>query len=83
MSVNKKSGSGSRVVAGFDLVTGKVRSFMTDTIVEMRRCTWPSRHQLWESTLLVVVAIVVLASFVAGVDEIARRAIELITVGKM
>jgi preprotein translocase subunit SecE len=61
----------------------KVRRFISDTVAEMGRCTWPSKQQLWESTILVVVAMVILAGFVAGVDEIAVRLISLITVGKL
>jgi preprotein translocase subunit SecE len=71
------------VATGFDKVTGKIRHFVADTIAEMGRCTWPSKQQLWESTILVVVAMVILAGFVAGVDEIAVRLISLITVGKL
>ena len=66
--------------AGFDSVTGRIRRFCADTVAEMRRCSWPSRRQLLESTLLVVVAMAVLACFVAGVDEIAMWLIRLVTV---
>ena len=65
--------------AGFDSVTGRIRRFCADTVAEMRRCSWPSRRQLLESTVLVVVAMVILACFVAGVDEIARILIDLVT----
>ncbi len=59
----------------------RVRGFISDTMAEMRRCTWPGKRQLAESTVLVVVAIIILACFVAGVDEIARIVIQLVTVG--
>lgn len=63
-------------------VMDKIRCFVSDTVAEMRRCTWPGRQQLLESTILVVVAMAVLACFVAAVDEIAMRLISLVTVGK-
>ena len=66
--------------AGFDSVTGRIRRFCADTVAELRRCSWPSRQQLLESTVLVVVAMVILACFVAGVDEIARQIIRFVTV---
>lgn len=69
-------------VAGFDRVTGKIRRFLTETMAELGRCTWPSRQQLLESTVLVVVNIAVLACFVAAVDFVAAWVIRLITVGK-
>ncbi len=78
----KSETNGAGVIAGFDRVTGAVRNFISDTMAEMRRCTWPGRAELFESTVLVVVVIVVLALFVAGVDEVSRLAIRLITTGK-
>lgn len=77
----KKHGKNS-IAAGFDLVMGNVRRFIGDTVAELRRCTWPNRQQLMESTVLVVVMIVILAGFVAGVDWVAQWVIDLLTVGK-
>ena len=68
-------------VSGFDSVTGHIRRFCADTVAELRRCSWPTRQQLLESTILVVVSMVILACFVYGVDEIARWLIDLVTVG--
>ena len=76
MGKDKKGG----IIAGFDAGMGKVRRFIADTIAELRRCSWPSRLELLESTVLVVVAMVVLALFVAGVDELAMKLIRLVTV---
>ena len=66
--------------AGFDSFTGRIRRFCADTVAELRRCSWPSRQQLIESTILVVVAMVILACFVAGVDYVAQKLISLVTV---
>ena len=78
MKDNAKRGFG----AMFDAVTGRIRRFISDTVAEMRRCTWPTRQQLLESTGLVVVAIMILALFVFGVDEVARVVIRLVAVGQ-
>ncbi len=59
----------------------KIRGFVLDTVAEMKRCTWPGRRQLVESTVLVVVVMLVLACFVAGVDKLAEIIIRLLTVG--
>ena len=64
-------------------IMGRIRQFIADTAAEMRRCNWPDRRQLMESTVLVVVATLVLACFVAGVDEVARIVIGLVTVGQL
>ncbi len=82
-SDHRKSGTnGAGLFAGFDRMTGKVRRFISETMAEMGRCTWPSRAELFESTILVVVVIVILALFVAGVDEVSRLVIRFITTGK-
>ena len=75
MDKNKKS-----KMSGFDSVTGRIRRFCGDTVAELRRCSWPTRQQLLESTLLVVVSMVILACFVFGVDELARWLVKLVTV---
>ncbi|MCQ2379882.1 MAG: preprotein translocase subunit SecE [Victivallaceae bacterium] len=62
-------------------VMSKVRGFVSGTVTELAKCTWPSKKELLESTILVVVAMLVLACFVAGVDELARYAIRIVTVG--
>ena len=78
MKDNAKRGFSAR----FDAFTGKIRRFFSDTVAEMRRCTWPTRQELLESTGLVVVAILILALFVFGVDEVARVVIKWVTVGR-
>ena len=78
MKNNAKGGIG----AIYDAFTGKIRRFISDTVAEMHRCTWPTRQQLLESTGLVVVAIIILALFVFGVDEVARVVITWVTVGR-
>lgn len=57
----------------------KVRKFLADTMAELNKCTWPSRAELFESTVLVIVVIVILSSFVAGVDQASMWFIKLIT----
>lgn len=78
----KRSTQQTGVTAGFDSFMGRIRRFISETMAELGRCTWPNRQQLFESTVLVVVAIAILALFVAGVDEVARIVIRLVTVGK-
>ena len=78
----KRSMQQTGVTAGFDSFMDRIRRFISETMAELGRCTWPNRQQLFESTVLVVVAIAILALFVAGVDEVARIVIRLVTVGK-
>ena len=61
-------------------VMGRVRQFVHNTIGELHKCTWPGRKELLESTILVLVAIAVLSSFVAVVDLVIVRLLELVTI---
>jgi len=42
--------------------------FARDVRGELRRVTWPNRDQLQQSTAVVLIIVLVLAAFVAGVD---------------
>lgn len=57
----------------------KLRQFIQDTMNELRKCSWPSRSELFESTILVIVAVFILAGFVAAVDLVARKFVGLLT----
>ena len=60
-------------------VTEKIRTFVLETIDEMRKCTWPTRDQLFESTILVIVALILSTIYLAGIDQILYRAVRFLT----
>jgi preprotein translocase subunit SecE len=47
----------------------KIREFFHDVVVEFRRVSWPSRREVVGSTTVVIVLTVILALFLAGVDN--------------
>jgi preprotein translocase subunit SecE len=55
------------------------RQFLADTLTELRKCSWPGRQELFESTLVVIAAIIVLSVYVALLDEVCRVVINFIT----
>lgn len=57
----------------------RIREFISETINELRKCSWPAREELYESTILIIVSLVVLSVFVAGVDWISRVIISYLT----
>lgn len=59
-------------------VFAKIRIFLEETMEEMHKCTWPGRDQLLESTLLVLIAMVAVSAFVAGIDQIVSRLIKFL-----
>ncbi|MCX5753249.1 MAG: preprotein translocase subunit SecE [Candidatus Krumholzibacteria bacterium] len=48
----------------------KIRHFFSETRVEMRKVTWPTRDELKESTKIVIVATFVVTVFIGIIDQI-------------
>jgi len=46
----------------------RVREFVQEVLLEFRRVTWPSRQELVNSTVVVLVLTVIVAFFLGGVD---------------
>ncbi len=48
----------------------KVKSFLSETRVEMNKVTWPTRDELKESTKIVIIATFIVTIFIGVVDSI-------------
>ena len=48
----------------------KIRRFLGEIKVEMKKVTWPTREELKESTKLVIIATFVVTLFVGIVDQL-------------
>ena len=48
----------------------KIRKFLVEIRVEMRKVTWPTREELKESTKLVIIATFVVTIFIGLIDQI-------------
>ena len=58
----------------------KSKQFVAETVSELKKCNWPNKNELTEQTILVIVAVIILAFFVAGVDEINMKLINWLTI---
>jgi preprotein translocase subunit SecE len=54
----------------------RIQEFVREVLAEFRRVTWPTRQELINSTVVVVVVTVVLAFFLGGVDVALARIVE-------
>ena len=59
----------------------KTRKFIAGTLDELQKCKWPTREELFQSTIVVIVTIIAVTIFVAGVDFASRKIITLLTAG--
>jgi len=57
----------------------KVRDFLNEVTTELKKSSWPTRKELTDSTLVVIVTVLVLGMFVAAADLIFLKIIGFLT----
>ena len=72
------SGEGS-IVIGITGAVGKTRAFLDEVRMEMRKSTWPPRPELVESTVVVIMTVLLLSLFVAASDSILGNVVRVLT----
>ena len=56
----------------------KAKEFLREVRVEASKVTWPTRQELRESTIVVVVTVAIIATFTAIVDRVVVQLVTLI-----
>ena len=56
----------------------KVKNYLTETRIELRKVTWPNKGELKDATRVVVVASILLTIFIGIVDQILSNIIKLV-----
>lgn len=56
----------------------QVREFVKDVRVEAGRVSWPTRDELRDSTVVVIVTVLLVAAFIGIVDQILNRVVALL-----
>lgn len=57
---------------------GKIKKFVGEVNAEMKKVSWPTREQLKESTIVVVVVTAIVTAFVFVIDQIMSLIMESI-----
>ncbi len=58
--------------------TNQVRDFIKEVQVESTKVSWPSRNELRDSTIVVIVTVLVVTAFVFVVDRILALSVGLL-----
>ena len=53
-------------------------NYLRETSQEMKRVSWPARGQLWESTVVVIVTVIIITIFLFIIDKILDSAVKAI-----
>ncbi len=56
----------------------KIKTYLSETRIEIKRVTWPTVTELKESTRVVIVATLILTAFIGVVDQILSRVIRFV-----
>ena len=56
---------------------GGVRGFFGEVNAELKKCAWPTRPELFDSTVVVIISVGLLGGFVAVCDVVLRELIRL------
>lgn len=57
---------------------GKITDFFKESKVELKKVTWPTRRELFANTVVVLVAVVLVAFLIWGADSIFSLVIRTI-----
>jgi preprotein translocase subunit SecE len=57
----------------------KIRTYVLETREELRKCTWPSWHELKGSTMVVMISIAILGVFTVAVDFVLALMVRWMT----
>jgi len=61
----------------------KVANLLIDTESELRKVTWPSGQQVINSSLVVVVAVLLIGLYLAGTDYVLARIMKYLLLGEV
>tara|TARA_B000000557_G_scaffold24463_1_gene18260 strand:- start:201 stop:404 length:204 start_codon:yes stop_codon:yes gene_type:complete len=56
-----------------------IRQRWTETVSELKKSSWPNRRELWESTLVVMVGVVILGTFIFLADFSLNNWVKFLT----
>jgi preprotein translocase subunit SecE len=57
----------------------KTKGFLTEVVVELKKSAWPTRRELIDSTIVVIVTVLALGLFVAFADLVFIKIVGLLT----
>jgi preprotein translocase subunit SecE len=62
-------------------IFNKTKEYLTGVSAEAKRVTWPGKRELWESTLVVISFIFILAATTLVCDKVIEAFIKIVHAG--
>ena len=64
--------------SGLTKMAGGIRTFTDEVRTELKKSSWPTRRELVESTVVIIVAVVMIGIFVGIVDQLLTQIVRLL-----
>ena len=65
---NGESDGGSKLATKAPSFFGRIGNFYHNVKLEMRKTSWPTRNEVWSTTLVVLIAVVFFGFYLWGMD---------------
>lgn len=56
----------------------KIKDFFNGVWIELRKVSWPTKKELLDSTIVVIVSVMILGVYIAAVDQVSSILIKVI-----
>jgi len=57
---------------------GKIRNFVSEVVVELKKVSWSTRHELMEATWIVLISSVFLGIYIGTTDFVLSKLVGLL-----
>ena len=57
---------------------GRIKTFIDEVRTELKKCSWPTRSELFESTVVVIVSVLIIGVFVGASDVVLLTLLKLV-----
>ena len=56
----------------------RIKQFLLEVVAELKKTTWPAKREVYGTTVVVIVTVVICAAYLWVVDMVLNRAMNLV-----
>ena len=56
----------------------RIKQFLVEVVAELKKTTWPGKREVYGTTVVVIVTVVICAAYLWVVDMVLNRAMNLV-----
>jgi preprotein translocase subunit SecE len=59
-------------------MVNKIKKFISEVVVELKKVSWSTRNELIGSTTAVIILVIILAAFIGACDVVLSKVVDLV-----